>query len=150
MKYTQSRIINTKENSKNYSTEFLKNINETLRKFDFKTKIDRTSVEFDRVSRSLDANTRRDAFRNLRTGRIDLFILSKNIIKIKSTIDLSHLTFLSLFLGLCIFLFGWFWNSNLLGIGIFSVICMIITFSIGWVRVTDKIDKIIEKAKEKT
>ena len=152
MKYTKSRTITTNNNSEDYCIKFLVNINETLKYYDFKTKTNTTSIEFEKTFRSTTNSgyNRKEAFKNLRTGRIDLIIQSNNIITIKSIIDLSHLTFLTLFSGFCLFLFGWFWDFNLKGIGIFSIISMIIIYFIGWVRVTDKIEKIIEIAKEKT
>ena len=137
---------------KNNNIEFLVNINETLKYYDFKTIVNTTSIEFERTFRSTtnSGHNRKEAFKSLRTGRIDLIIQSNNTIIIKSIIDLSHLTFFTLFTGLCLFLLGWFWDLNLKGIGIFSIISMIIIYFIGWIRVTDKIEKIIEIAKEKT
>lgn len=151
MKFTLSRIVSTNNNSKNYCAQLIVNINETLRYYDFRTKVDGASVEFERVFRDIpDTGTRRDPFRNLRNGRVELFIKSNNIIKIKSTIGLSHLTFLALSLGLCVFLFSWFWDSNLIGMGIFSLIIAGVVFMAGWLSIIFKMDKIINKAIEKT
>jgi hypothetical protein len=126
-------------------------INESLRYYDFRTKVDGASIEFERVFRDIpDTGTRRDPFRNLRTGRIELLIKSNDIIKIESIIDLSHLTFLALSLGLSIFLVGWFWDSNLIGMGIFSVTIAVAVFMVGWLSIVFKMDKIINKAVEKT
>lgn len=151
MKYTQSKIIYTKSNSKDYRIEFLRSLEETLNEFDFKTKIEGTSIEFERAFRSIPTTgTKRDPFKNLRSGRIEIDIQSINLIKTRSEIDLSHLTFLTLFMGICIFLFGWFWDFNLIGIGIFSIIIMSIVFVIGWISVSGKIDRIIQTAIKKT
>jgi len=152
LKYIQSRIITTNENSKNYCVEFLKTLDETLKFHDFKTKVSSTSIEFEKTFRSTTnyGDNVREAMKILRTGKIDLLIKSNKVIVIKRTIDLSHLAFMTIFSGLLIFLFGWFLEYKFIGIGIFSVISMIIIYFIGWVKVNDRINKIIEIAKEKT
>lgn len=151
LKYSQSKVIPTGNNSKNLSAKLIVNIEDTLRYHDFRTKVDGTSIEFERITRSIQqTGMKRDYLKNLRTGRINIIIRNKNIIEIKTIFSLSHLTFLTLFLGLCIFLLGWYYNSNLLGIGIFSILVMIVTFLLGWLNAISKIDRIIEIAKKNT
>ncbi len=151
LKYTQSRIIYTKRNSEEYRIEFLNNLKETFNDFDFRTKVEGTSIEFERLFRNIaTTGTKRDTFKNLRTGRINISIQSSNLIKIKSVLDLSRLTYLTIFMGIFLILFGWFWDSNLIGTGILSIFTMLVVFIIGWIRVTGKIDRIIDKSMEKT
>ena len=151
MKFTKFRIIYTKRNSTDYSVEFIKNINQTLNDFDFRTKVEGTTIEFERAFRSIpNVGTKRDPFKILRTGRIIVTVKSNNLIETKSIIDLSHLTFLSVSMGLAIFLFYWFWDLNLITGAIFSFIIITAVFLIGWISVSGKINRIITIAEKRT
>jgi hypothetical protein len=82
LKFTKSRIIYTKRNSKDFRVDFLKNLNQTLNDFDFRTKVEGTAIEFNKAFRSVPSvGTKRDPFKILRTGRIIVTVKSNNLLE---------------------------------------------------------------------
>jgi hypothetical protein len=152
LKYTQSWIISTKGKPVNYCSIFLENLDGILKHYDFKTKASSSNIEFEKIYRSTNnyGDNLREAMKVIRTGKIDLLIKPNDTVIIESVVDLSHLTFMTIFLGLIILLIGWILFNNLTGPGILALVLMILTFLVGLGRVVSRMDGLIEIAKRKT
>ena len=136
----------------NYFNRYLESLNRILKQFDFKTKDNLTNIEFQKTYRSTTnyGDNMREAMKVIRTGKIELISKPNNILIIKSLVDLSHLTFMTLLVGLIILIIGLFLQFNYLTLGILIFSGMTISIIIGLGRIVSKMDEIIEIAKRKT
>ncbi len=152
LKYSQSWIISLKGKQDNYFNSFLENLDRILKQYDFKTKANITNIEFQKTYRSTTnyGNNMTEAMKVIRTGKIELILKPNNILIIKSLVDLSYLTFMTLLVGLIILIIGLFLKFNYLTLGILIFSGITICIIIGMVIIVSKMDEIIEITKRKT
>ncbi len=152
LKYSQSWIISLKGKQDNYFNSYLENLDRILKQHDFKTKANLTNIEFQKTYRSTTnyGNNMTEAMKVIRKGKIELISKPNNILIIKSLVDLSHLTFITLLTGLITLIIGLFLKLNYLTLGILIFSGMTISIIIGLGRIVSKMDEIIEITKGKT
>lgn len=153
IKITQTKNILTDFNSNEYRKRLLLNIKETLKEYDFKTKCNSESIEFNKTLRHTMnyGENMREGRKFLKHGKIEIILRSKSKIRIRSSYDITYLLIMSLFSGLLIFLFGLIYlNYNIEEIGIFTLKSILVIFIFVWVRIFLRINKIIRLAREKT
>ena len=136
----------------NYFNRYLETLNRILKQNDFKTKDTLTNIEFQKTYRSTTdyGDNMREAMKVIRKGKIELISKPNNILIIKSLVDLSHLTFMTLLFGLITLIIGLFLKFNYLTLGILIFSGMTISIIIGLGRIVSKMDEIIEISKRKT
>ena len=152
LKYSQSWIISLKGKQDNYFNNYLENLNRILKQYDFKTKANLTNIEFQKTFRSTTnyGDNMREAMKVIRIGQIKLISKPNNILIIKSLVDLSHLTFMTIIVGLITLLIGLSLKFNYVTLGILIIIGMTISIASGIGRIISKMDEIIEITKRKT
>lgn len=92
----------------------------------------------------IKTGTKRDFFKVIRMAEIKLIKNEKHKMKIEVSISLSYLIILSIGLGIS-FCLGMIYSFNEIGLTAFLIIAflvMILTFSIGFINITSKMDNL--------
>ncbi|MBC8465516.1 hypothetical protein H8D57_00665 [bacterium] len=150
MKYNQNWTIVNNANSSDFQATFLENLNEAFVNLEYKTNRNSRSIEFKkRLRRTTNyGKNMRLAMNTLRSGKVEIVANHNHIMIVRTTINLTYLTIMSLLFGIALTIIGWIIELSAIGIGIMLIFTATMVFFFGLNRANDKIGRILNKIKK--